>query len=394
MSAPNDEAESVGLSFVHGGPSYRLAERLGLARPDGRRRLVKISLLLLLTWVPVAVLSAISGHVTGDAVKKPFFHDPEVQARFLFVVPLLEIGAMMVAVSLSVQTRHLLEVGIVPEREQARFRAAQGQAVKLRDSLFGEATIVILAFAISLVSRLALGFNAGDSSWEFAASKTTPAGWWYMIVSLPVLYFFLVRWVWVFLVWAWFLFRISRLELDLTATHPDRTGGLGFIGWGLASFATVLMAVSAVMSAAFADEILNRGASFDDLKYHVVVFIVTSLVILHLPLLAFAAKLSRCRFSGLLEFGALAWRHDRAFDEKWIEGRADEKGEVLLGSADVQSLADIATCYEHVERMWPIPFDVKAFAILVLSALLPMIPLVGTKIPLDEIFMKLGELLV
>jgi len=166
------------------------------------------------------------------------------------------------------------------------------------------------------------------------------------------------------------------------------------IGWGLASFATVVRAVSAVMSAAFADEILHRGASFDDLKYHIVVFIVTALVLLHAPLLAFAGKLSRCRFSGLLDFGALAWRHDRAFDEKWIEDRADEKGEVLLGSADVQSLADIATCYEHVERMWPIPFDVKAFAVLVLAAMLPMVPLVGTKIPLDEIFMKLGELLV
>ncbi len=57
-------------------------------------------------------------------------------------------------------------------------------------------------------------------------------------------------------------------------------------------------------------------------------------------------------------------------------------------------MADIATCYEHIDRMLPIPFDVKAFAILVLAALLPMIPLLGTAIPLQEIFMKLGELLV
>jgi hypothetical protein len=222
----------------------------------------------------------------------------------------------------------------------------------------------------------------------------TPAGWWYMLVSLPVLYFFLLRWVWVFLVWSWFLFQVSRLDLELTATHPDRTGGLGFIGWGLASFASVLMAVSAVMSAAFADEILNRGATLDDLKYHVIAFVVTALLVLHLPLLAFSGKLTRCRFNGLLEFGALAWRHDRAFDEKWIENRGGENRESILGSADVQSLADIATCYEHVDRMWPIPFDTKAFAVLVLAALVPMLPLLGTAIPLSEIFMKLGELLV
>ena len=54
-----------------------------------------------------------------------------------------------------------------------------------------------------------------------------------------------------FLLWAWFLFRVSRLDLELTPTHPDRAGGLGFLGWGLASFSLVLMAVSAVLSGSF-----------------------------------------------------------------------------------------------------------------------------------------------
>jgi hypothetical protein len=57
-------------------------------------------------------------------------------------------------------------------------------------------------------------------------------------------------------------------------------------------------------------------------------------------------------------------------------------------------MADIATCYEHVSEMRLIPFDTKAFVVLAIAALLPMIPLVGTAIPLNEIFMKLGELLI
>ncbi len=44
--------------------------------------------------------------------------------------------------------------------------------------------------------------------------------------------------------------------------------------------------------------------------------------------------------------------------------------------------------------MWLIPADMKAFAVLLLAALLPMVPLVGTEIPLQEIFSKLGELLI
>jgi hypothetical protein len=154
------------------------------------------------------------------------------------------------------------------------------------------------------------------------------------------------------------------------------------------------MAVSAVASAAFADEILHRGESLASLKYDVIVFTVLAIVVLHAPMLAFAGKLTRCRFNGLLEIGALVWRHDRAFDEKSIRKPADRNGESILGSADVETLADIANCYEHVDRMWPIPFDVKAFAVLVLAAMLPMIPLLGTTVPLQEMFMKLGELLI
>ncbi|MSR57556.1 MAG: hypothetical protein EXS05_07780 [Planctomycetaceae bacterium] len=394
MTTGNDPSNSDDLAFVRGGPSHRLAQRLGMTRPGLRPRLIKIALLLLLTWVPLALLSFLSGHAFGDAVAIPFVHDPEVQARFLFVLPLLELAELIVAVGLATQSKHLAGMGVVPERDRARYAAAQRQAIGLRNSVFAEGAIVVLSLTTALVSRLILGFGAEDSSWERVASALTPAGWWYTLVSLPVLYFFLLRWVWVFLLWALFLFKTSRLDLELTATHPDRTGGLGFIGWGLASFATVLMAYSAMFSAAFADEILHQGASLDSIKYHVVVVVVAALIVLHAPMLVFSGKLLRCRFKGLLEFGALVWRHDRAFDEKWIVSPKNENGEKILGSPDVSSLADIASCYEHVDRMLPIPFDVKAFAVLVLAALLPMIPLLGTAIPLKEIFAKLVELLV
>jgi len=182
--------------------------------------------------------------------------------------------------------------------------------------------------------------------------------------------------------------------LELTPTHPDRAGGIGFVGWGMASFALVLMAISGVFSAAFADEILHRGESIATLKYHVIVFAVATLIILHAPLLSFSGQLARCRFKGLLEFGKFVWLHDKAFDDKWIKNPPDPTGKSLLGSADIQSLADAATPYEHVDRMWLMPFDVKAFAVLVLATLIPMVPLLGTAIPLQEIFLKLGELLL
>ena len=215
-----------------------------------------------------------------------------------------------------------------------------------------------------------------------------------MLVSLPILYFFLLRWVFIFLIWGWFLFRISRLDLELTPTHPDRTGGLGFLAWGTASFSTVLMAISAVVSAGLAAEILNGHETLDSLKFHVVAFVAGALIVLHSPLLVFSGHLARCRFKGLLEFGALVWRYDTAFEEKWIKNPQNSDQESLLGSSDIQSLADIATGYDHIDRMRLIPFDTKAVAVLLLAALLPLIPLVGTQISLQEILMKFGEVFI
>jgi len=263
----------------------------------------------------------------------------------------------------------------------------------LRNSVVPEGVILVLAFAISLVVRVVVGIGPRESTWERSGTTISLAGWWYILVSLPILIFFLLRWLWVFLLWAWFLFNVSRLDLELTPTHPDRAGGLGFLGWGLASFAIVLLAVSAVMSGGFAYEILNRGSSLNSLKYHVVVFVVLAIAILHAPLLVFTGRLARCRFQGLLDFGALIGTHDRAFDEKWVKSQGTNR-EGLLGSPDVASLADVALVFEHVDRMQLVPFDKKALVVLVVSALVPMIPLLGTAIPLQEIFAKLAELMV
>jgi len=396
MSIPQGERspEDFNFNLVSGGPSARLAEVLGLEPAGPALRFFKVAVLLSVTWLPLLILTLLSGHAFGDRVKVPFLNDPEVHARLLFVLPLLELGRVVVAMSLRVQARHLREMGVVPKEEWPRFDAARARALALREAAWAEAGILAVSYVLALVLRLIMGYSEGSSSWERTESSITPAGWWFMLVSLPILYFFLLRWLWIFVVWAQFLFRVSRLDLELTPTHPDRAGGLGFLGWGLVSFASVLMAVSAVCSAGFADQILHKGESLNSLKYHVMAFVAGALIILHAPLLAFSGRLSRCRFNGLLEFGALVWRHDTAFDEKWIKHSPDRNKESILGSSDVQSMSAIATCYDHIDRMWLIPFDTKAFAVLVLAALIPMIPLLGTEIPLQEIVSKLGELLI
>jgi hypothetical protein len=366
---------------------------MGFEPPTTPRRFTKVLLLILATWVPLLLLSFLSGHAWGHSVKEPLLLDPVIYTRFLFVVPLLELAQVVVETSLGIQMRQFLKSGLVPAEEQPDFLEAQATVIRLRGSVVAEVIIAVLSLALCVTARVIVSPGRDSSTWERLGNTITPAGWWYILVSLPILAFLLFRWVWIFLLWAWFLFRVSRLDLELTPTHPDRSGGLGFLGWGLASFSLILMAVSAVLSGSLAREIIHRGSSLDSLKYHVIVFVVLAIVIVQTPLLAFAGKQARCRFEGLLEFGTLIWRHDRAFDEKWVKA-LETKHESPLGSADVSSLADIGLVYEHVERMQIMPFDKKAVVVLLLAALIPMIPLVGTAIPLVEILSKLGEFMV
>ncbi len=387
MATPDD------FSLVRRGPSYRVVERVGLAHPTAPRRMLRSLLLIMVTWVPLLLLASADGHAIGHKVAVPVLRNPVIYSRFLFVVPLLAIAEVLVETSLGVQARHLLDSGVIPDHERARFESAKSEVTRLRDSVVGEGIILILAVTCSVAVRLVVRLGLGETTWERAGTGTTLAGWWYALVSLPILIFLLLRWLWVFLLWAWFLFRVSRLDLELTPTHPDHVGGLGALGWGLASFAIVLLAISAVLSGGLAYEIVHRGSSISELKYHVIVFVVLAIAIIHAPLLAFSGRLARCRFRGLLDFGTLIGRHDRAFDKKWI-GRPDITPENLLGNPDVRSLAAIAAVFEHVDRMQLIPFDKKALAVLIVAALIPMIPLLGTAVPLTEILSKLAEMML
>jgi hypothetical protein len=381
------------FNLVGRGPTNRLAQSLGLNLPGRPRRFQKVLLLILVTWVPLLVLSLAAGHAFGYRVTVALLRDPVILTRYLFVVPLLALAEIAVERSLGVQVRYFLESGIVPAQEMTGFEAAKARTLRLRESALAEGTILVLALVISIAARVVVRLGGAESTWERAGTEITLAGWWYILVSLPILISLLLRWLWVFLLWSSFLFRVSRLNLQLTPTHPDGAGGLGFLGWGQASFAIVLMAISAVLSGSFAYEIVHRGSSLNILKYHVIVFVILAIVILHAPLFVFAGRLARCRFRGLLDFGALTGEHDRAFEEKWVKAHVTSRAK-LLGSTDAASVAEMAAIFDHVERMQLVPFDRKALLVMVAAALIPMIPLLGTVIGLTDILSMLAKFMI
>jgi len=102
------------------------------------------------------------------------------------------------------------------------------------------------------------------------------------------------------------------------------------------------------------------------------------------PLLVFSPRLARTKRIGLLEYGGLAQRYVRDFDEKWLRDRA-ATDEQLIGSGDIQSLADLGNSFEIVKGMKPVPFGKDTLLQLAVISLAPVAPLVLTMIPLGDL---------
>jgi hypothetical protein len=399
MSTTNDRlvANSDTPSLTGDGPAYRMALRLGFAHPVPTRLAIRMGLIALATWVPLLVLSFASGAALGHGVEVSFLRDPTVYTRYLVALPLLVLAEVVVGTALAVQSGYFIESGLIPEKDLPKYQSFKAEFVRLHDSWFVQGVILILSYVLVITMRNTLAHRPGASSWARLGADSggviTPAGWWCILVCLPVLVFLFSRWFWRACVWDWFLFRVSRLDLELTPTHPDHAGGLGYLAWGQASFSVVLAAVSAVLSGSFAAQVLYAGASLNGLKYHVAVFVGLALAFLLAPLLVFSGKLAHCRFQSLLDFGMLAWRHDHAFDDKWIRipGAHQER---ILGCPDVSSLADLAAGFEHVQEMKVVPVDRQALLVLVAAAVAPMLPFFVSTIPLTDILEDLMEFMV
>jgi len=102
------------------------------------------------------------------------------------------------------------------------------------------------------------------------------------------------------------------------------------------------------------------------------------------PLLVFVPHLAAAKRNGLREYGVLAQRYVKEFDRKWIRGGAPE-GEPLVGTADLQSLADLGNSFDVIREMRLVPFGRDTVIELAVFALIPVLPLTLTLISFEEL---------
>ena len=385
------------FSVVLGGPLYQIVRRAHLsgdALELMRRRIVVIPFFM---WLPLLILSVLGGQAWGTAVKVPFLVDINVHVRFLLALPLLIVAELVVHQRMRPVVRQFLERNLIPDTSRARFDAAMASALRLRNSVAAE--VLLIAF-VYLVGVLYIWPRYGAlhvATWYAmpvdGGRRLSPAGWWFAYVSLPLFQFILLRWYFRLFVWIRFLCHVTRCKLSLVPTHPDRAGGLGFLSGTAIAFAPLLAAHGAMLAGLIANRIFFQGATLPDFKIEIVVVVTFLLLVVLGPLLLFMPHLAAARRVGLREYGTLAQRYVREFDDKWLRGGAPAD-EALVGSGDIQSLADLANSFEVVRGMRLVPFTRDAVLQLAVITLLPVAPLLLTVIPLEELLKRLLQVVL
>jgi hypothetical protein len=380
------------FSLVLGGPLYQLwrGTRLaGEALQLLRRRIIALAMV---AWIPLLVLSIAEGHAWGGSVRLPFLYDVELHLRLLLALPLLVVAELVVHQRMTRVVGQFLDRGIIPDAARPQFDAAIASALRLRNSIVAEVLLLLLVYVVGVgfVWRTQVALDVPSWYGTPAGGRLNPsaAGWWLGIVSLPMLQFLLLRWYFRLFIWARFLWQVSRIDLRLVPTHPDRAGGLGFLGSLSYAFTPVLLAQGVLLSGMIANKIFFAGATLPEFKLDLVGVVAPMVLAVLGPLLVFGPKLEAAKRAGLREYGTLAQRYVREFDDKWLRGGAPA-GEPLVGSGDIQSLADLGNAYEVVKGMRFVPFTMQTVLQLAVTTLVPVVPLTLTMISLEQLVERL-----
>ncbi|HYB40644.1 MAG TPA: hypothetical protein VEL75_02680 [Candidatus Methylomirabilis sp.] len=372
------------FSLVEGGPLYRVARWAGLS--PAPRGLYQIALILAaIAWVPLLVLNAVQGSVTGGSAV-PFEWSLGTHTRFLVTIPMFFAAEAYFDRRARQALSHMLDSGLVPPSEMRGFAAALRRAVRWRDSVLIEVALFALT-GLLILSGVRTDLPVAESTWRAVSGRVTPAGWWYSVVALPIFQFLSWRWCWRLLVWWVLLWRVARLDLRLMPTHPDRAGGLGGLGVAHTNLAPLSLGVSAMLAATYGEDLLFGGMTLDSLVLPLAGIVLGTLALTLTPLLFFMPRLVACKQRGLIEYGVLAATYARAFDAKWLRGGA-APDEPLLGSGDIQSLADLANSFGVIRSMLPVPFAIYQAVLLAGAALVPMLPLLLTVISMNELIVR------
>jgi hypothetical protein len=371
-AAPQD------ISFVRGGPFYRIQRAFGLIRPGQWNLGRRIAVFIAVGWLPLFVITAILNPRGLDSL----IRDYRVHSRMLIAVPALLIAEYLMELRFSMVMRHIRDAGLLDGADLALVDVTIATLVRIRDSFLPELTVILILVLHTVISYKGL---VDATPWLASGSAPdihlTAAGRYAVLISVSIFQFLLGLALWKWLLWTFFAFKLSRRNLKLIPTHPDGHGGLGFLGLTASAFAPVAFAATAVIAATWRQEILHHRAHLMDFKFPTIALLVIVVLVAFGPLVFFVPRLSALRRKAILEYGILGQIHSSEFHEKWILHRVGHESE-FLQAPDSSTLTDYGTSYEKIEQLQPFLADKGALYTLAASVAIPALPAIVAEIPI------------
>jgi len=376
------------VSLVRGGPFYRAQEALRLVHPNhwhlGRRVILAIAV----GWLPLVLITllfnprAVFGLLT----------DYTVNARMLFGVPVLLAGQPVMETAFRAIVGAIRDAGLLTSSDADRLDQTLARLIRLRDSVIPELIFVVVAYAkvAETVQTQLMYVRPWGLVGTGVEIHLSTAGWYYVLVSQLLYQLLILISLWKWLLWCIFLYRLSKLDLQLVPTHPDQHGGVGFLGLSPAAITPTFLVISAVIGATWRSEIFREHVHWLSFKVDAAVLLGVVLIVTMGPLLLFVPRLARLRRLGIFEYGALGQFESMQFHKRWIQHRAGREEE-FPASPEASTLTDYGSSYQNIEHLQPFPFDQGAFVGLILAVALPLLPVVLAEVPFATVLKALLE---
>jgi hypothetical protein len=345
-------------------------------------------------WVPLVILAALRGDLVGSEAANSFILDFGVHARFLLAAPLLVLAEAVCVPRLAEIARQFIDADLVPGTERVHYQAAVDSSQRLMNSRLVEVVFIGLAYALvfGLVETM-----PPDTvpSWHgrlnpFAAS---PAGWWGLLVSLPLLLLLLLGWLWRICIWARFLWLMNRLHLQLESAHPDHAGGLAFVGGSLEAFLPIGFIVGLICAGPVANQVVYHHASPQQFKSVAIGAAIVVALLCAGPLLVFSRRLLEERSHGELQYGALASRIDKRLRLKYLDVWS-ETDPASFDMSDFSGTNAANSIAANARAVRILPLELRSVGLLMVTTLLPFAPVSLLAVPFKEVAKELSAFLL
>lgn len=375
-----DRTTDGDFRLVTGDPLYRAQRLLGLipARGlgTGRRILVAVAL----TWLPLMLWAAWNRLVLPGTVEEPLLRHFGVHARLLLALPLFLLSEAFVELTLRRILPQFISSGLVDDSLAPAFRRILQDSARLRDSRVALA-IMVAIIVVAAVNGWAHADDNHELIWTAPLVGRELIVGWFNYVSRPIFVLALLAWLWRLIVVTHLFYRISKLDLRLAPTHPDRAGGLAFVEKLPAAFAPFFLGVSATVASRWGHDALYHGVELTTLRVPGAVLVVLCVLIGVAPLIVFMPTLAAFKRQSRAAVGALLAQYGRMFDRRWIRGETvDDAG--MLGAPEIGPVADTVALFEAVSSMRVLPVSRATVLPLALAAALPLVPVLATQVPL------------